>query len=107
MSTDTITTSLSRPIEVDGKTVDSVTLRRPLVRDLIEAERQPGEVGQDAAVLAACSGLPFEAVGRMDAGDYRRIMAEAELGFFSGSGGPWAPSGAPESPEATDARSSS
>ena len=97
MRKDTVTATLTHPIEVDGKTIASITLRRPLVRDLIAAERQPGDVAQDASVLSACSGLSFEAVGRMDAGDYARIMAEAELGFFSALAGAPAPSDTPAS----------
>ena len=107
MSSKTVTVPLDYPLEVDGKTVSSLTLRRPLVSDLIAAERQPGEVGQDAALLAACSGLPFEAVGRMDASDYRRAMSEGELGFFSDAAGMLALSGIPESKAASDEPSSS
>ena len=107
MTGDTVTVSLSHPIEEDGKTVSSLTLRRPLVRDLIASERQPGDIAQEAYLLSACSGLPFEAIGRMDAADYRRIVAEAELGFFSVSAGTQDPSGAPELPEASGAPSSS
>jgi len=107
MSDDTLTVTLTRPIEVDGKTVASLTLRRPLVKDLIAAERQPGEIGQDAYVLSACSGLPFEAVGRIDAGDYRRIMQESDLAFFSGGAGTQAPFAGPGSQEGSGEPSSS
>lgn len=107
MNADQVIVPLSRPIDVDGKSVSSLTLRRPLVRDLIAAERQPGEIAQEAYLVSACSGLPFEAVGRMDAADYRRIVRESELGFTSGAAGTQAPSGTPESPEASGAPSSS
>ena len=83
MSDEQITVDLAHPIEVDGKTVSSLTLRRPLVRDLIAAERQPGEIGQETATLAACAGIPFEAAGRLDAADYRAITLRAELAFAS------------------------
>ena len=107
MTGDRVTVPLSHPIAVDGKTVSSLTLRRPLVRDLIAAERQPGEIGQEAYLISACSGVPFEAVGRLDAVDYRRILRESELGFFSGAAGTQDPSDTPESPEASGAPSSS
>lgn len=106
MAANTVTVPLSYPIEVDDKTVTSLSLRRPQVRDLIAAERQPGEIGQEAALISACSGMPFEAVGRLDGVDYRRIVREAELGFFSGAAGTQAPSGDPESPEASGGPSS-
>lgn len=79
----TVTVPLSHPIEVDGKTVSSLTLRRPLVRDMIAAERQPGDIGQEAAMISTCGGIPFEAVGRLDAEDYRRITLQSELTFAS------------------------
>lgn len=107
MSGDTVSVPLSHPIDVDGKTVSTLTLRRPVVRDLIAAERQPGEIAQEASVLSACSGLPFDAVGRIDAADYRRIVRQAELGFFSGAAETQDPSAAPKSPEASGAPSSS
>ena len=102
-----VTVSLSYPIEVDGKSVSTLTLRRPLVRDLIAAERQPGDIAQEAALLSACSGLPFEAVGRLDAADYRNAVHKAELGFTSRSAGTQDPSGTPESPGASGEPSSS
>ena len=106
MSDGSITVDLSHPIEVDGRTVSSVSVRRPLVKDLIKAERQPGEIGQEAALLSSCSGLSFDAVGRLDAADYRRIVREAELGFTSPGAGTPDRSDIPESPEASGGPSS-
>ncbi len=107
MTEDQITVTLTHPIEIDGKTVSSLTLRRPLVKDLIAAERQPGYVGQDAALLAQCAGINFADVGKIDAGDYRRIIGESDLGFFSSDAGPQEPSGDPASTAASGAPSSS
>ena len=107
MTGDQVAVSLSRPIEVDGKTISSLTLRRPLVRDLIAAERQPGDIAQEAALLSLCAGIPFETIGRLDAADYRRIVHKAELGFTPNSAGPPDPSGAPGSPAEPCAPSSS
>ena len=50
--TDGFTHTLERSKEVRGKTYTSLTVRRPLVRDLIAADRQPGDVaGRSRAVL--------------------------------------------------------
>ena len=124
MSGDTVSVSLTYPIEVDGRTVSSLTLRRPLVKDMIAAERQPGAIGQEAAMIAACSGVPFKAVGRLDASDYRavtlrselafastpddqrRILIEAGLGFMLVPDGAPDPSAGPASPEASGSPSS-
>ena len=95
--TGAVAVPLSHPIEVDGKTVSELSLRRPLVRDLIAAERQPGEIGQEAALIAACSGLSMEAVGRLDADDYCRVVLTGGMGFFSTAARPPDPSGTPGS----------
>lgn len=119
----TVTVPLLHPIDVDGKTLSSLTLRRPLVRDMIAAERQPGATGQEAAIISACGGIPFEAAGRLDAEDYRRITLQSELAFASTAAAQRRiieaaglgfmlvpdevrdPSAAPDSPEATGAPS--
>lgn len=77
---------LIRSIQVRGSETDRLTLRRPLVRDLIEAERQPGAVGSAAALFAACSDVPLADFARLDAADFRAIAREGErLGFFPAS----------------------
>ena len=88
MSENTVAITLDHPIEINGTTRTSLTLRRPLVRDLIAAERQPGDIAQEAALIAACADIPFEAAGRLDAADYSKIVSEAGLGFFSAPAGP-------------------
>ena len=86
--TDGFTHTLERPKEVRDKTYTSLTLRRPLVRDLIAAERQPGKVAADAALLAICADVPFGDFGHLDAGDFRAIMDRAEEHGFFGAGAP-------------------
>ena len=84
--TDGFTHTLERSKEVRGKTYTSLTVRRPLVRDLIAAERQPGKVAGDAALLAILADVPFGDFGHLDAGDFRAMMNRAEeLGFFGGA----------------------
>ena len=76
-------------------------MRRPLVRDLIAAERQQGEVAGDAALLAICADVPFADFGHLDAEDYRGLMREAVgHGFFGGSETS-ASSSSPSTPEPT------
>lgn len=77
------THTLRRPFEANQKHYGEVTIRRPLVRDLIAADRQPGEIGGTAALVALCAGIPLADFGGMDAGDYRAILREGyRLGFF-------------------------
>ena len=83
---DTFEFTLQRPKTVKGKTYKALTVRRPLVRDLIAAERQPGETGRSAALMAICADIPFGDLGHLDGGDFRDLVAEADKrDFFGGS----------------------
>ena len=86
--------TLARPIEIDKKRRASLSLRWPLVRDLIAADREPTRTAADAALIAACGDIPLADLRLCDAEDFRRIVAETDgAGFFGGE----AP-GAPSSP---------
>ena len=74
---ETLVFALERPITHQQRAYETLTLRRPLVRDLIAAERQPGETGQDAALVAACADVPLGVVAQMDAADFKRLQREA------------------------------
>lgn len=74
---------LARTVSVRNKTYTELTIRRPLVRDLIAAERQPGYIGSTAALLAVCADMPFADFGHVDAADYRAILVTGTThGFF-------------------------
>lgn len=94
--------TLARPVEIRGRTYTTLTVRRPLVRDLIAAERQPGATASDAALLAICADVPFGDFGHLDAGDFRTMLERAgDLGFFGAgpaAGPATAPPGASSSP---------
>ena len=91
-----VTITLSRPVEYQGRTVDTLQCRRPLVRDLIAAERQDGEIAREAALLALCANVDFALVALMDAADYHQAAAAAGVGFFGA-----APTGAEPSSSST------
>ena len=83
---ETVHYKLVRRVEVRGKTYAEVKLRRPLVRDLIAAERQEGKVAGDAALIAICGDIPLGDLGHFDAADFRAIVDLADAaGFFGGS----------------------
>ena len=86
-SPETLTVTLARPVTHNGRPYETLTLRRPLVRDLIAANRQAqasGPTAGDAALVAACADVPFTAIGQLDAADFRRILREGQTaGFFS------------------------
>lgn len=82
-SPDSFNYTLTHPISHDGERISVLTLRRPLVRDLINAERQPGDVGSSSALLAACAGIPLTTFSLLDAADYRGLTrAATRQGFF-------------------------
>ena len=76
---------LAHPVEHGGKTYTKITVRRAKVRDIIAAERQPGETAREAQLLAILADVPFGMVGDMDAGDYHSICARAGIGFLLGA----------------------
>ena len=96
---DTFDYTLARPKTVSNRTYGQLTVRRPLVRDLIAAERQPGKVAGDAALLAICADVPFADFGHLDAADFRAMTDKAEeLGFFGGGARESGDSSSPSTP---------
>ena len=91
-----VTVTLSHPVEYQGKTVDTLQCRRPLVRDLIAAERQDGEIAREAALLARCADVDYAMIGLVDAADYHRAARAVGLDFFGA-----APTGAEPSSSST------
>ena len=80
---DSFTHRLVHSFKIREKSYSELTIRRPLVRDLITADRQPGQVASSAALVAVCAAIPIADFGYMDAGDFRAILALGEaLGFF-------------------------
>ena len=79
---------LAHPTKIRNQEYTELTVRRPLVRDLIAAERQPGDVASGAALVALCADVPFADFGYFDAEDFRAILAKGELhGFFPSADG--------------------
>ena len=83
MSADARTFTLDHPVEVGGQRHETLVVRRPVVRDLIAAERQPGEIAREANLLSICAGVGMNVVGALDVRDYHRIAIETGLRFFS------------------------
>ncbi len=95
---ETFSYTLVHPFSARGKSYTALTIRRPLVRDLIAAERQPGDVGGSAALIAACADVPFADLGHMDAADYRGILRDAKQRDFFGGDEMSASSSSPSTP---------
>ncbi|MEI7601756.1 MAG: phage tail assembly protein [Aestuariivirga sp.] len=83
--TDTARVTLACPLQIEGRMVTEVTIRRPKVRDLraLEKGREPGftELDQGIAMAAALCDLPLATMDEMDAGDFAAI-SEVLGGFL-------------------------
>ena len=85
-----VTHSLIHPFKAAGrefKAGATLTMRRPRVRDLVEADRQMaaggGQAAGDAALIAELLGLTFSDIADMDAEDYRGLENKGiAVGFF-------------------------
>ena len=81
--------TLRHPFDHDGARIASVTMRRPLVRDLRAAQGSAGPGASDAEVELAmfsnlCEMAP-ETWDAMDLGDYRQVQRAYEGFLFRGS----------------------
>ena len=76
------TVTLRYPVEIDGATIESLSIRRPIVRDLRAAQRQAGAGAPDAEVELAmfsnlCEVFP-ETLDAMDLADYLELQRQYE-----------------------------
>ena len=98
---DRISVKMDYEIEHQGQVYRTLSCRRPLVADLIIAERQPGEIGREAALLARCADVDMAVVTAMHARDYYRVVDELGSGFLLGVG----PEADPENTSSPSTRS--
>jgi len=85
--TNTQRVKLDHPFEVDGETVEAVSLRRPKVRDLrkMEAARSGGDMEQSVVLMAALTDLPVSVIEEIDSDDFMKLSKMIE-GFFPKAG---------------------
>ena len=80
----TVEIDLDFPIEVDGREVDKVTMRRPKVDDELTFSEAKGSQARKAVVLlAALCELTPKQVGSMDTADFAKL--EKQYADFRGS----------------------
>ncbi|MCF7936837.1 MAG: phage tail assembly protein [Synergistales bacterium] len=74
---------LDHPLTIDGKTVESLTLRRPKVKDQRNAEKAAADPGgQELALFGALTGINPEDLEELDMKDYGKLQ-EAYGDFLS------------------------
>jgi hypothetical protein len=81
----TVTVQLSRPIEVDGKQVTSLTFREATVGDACRADLVEGDFQKMAAIMSGMAGISLPAMQQIPLREFNQIaqkvaalMGEAE-----------------------------
>ncbi len=65
---------LQFPIESEGQTIETITLRRPKARDLKKMENgKGGEIAKSIDLIANLAEIPPSAVEDLDAADFQAI----------------------------------
>lgn len=83
------TFKLSEKVTFNGETLTEVTFRKPLLADMLAADRVEGEKSKEAAIYASVCGVSFDLFIRIEAADYMTIVAKADA--FAGEASAPAP----------------
>ncbi|MDE1465600.1 phage tail assembly protein [Spartinivicinus poritis] len=76
------TVKLDYPIQCEGVTVDSITLRRPKARDLKTMETtKGGDISKSITLIAHLAEITPQAVEDLDAADFQKA-SEVIAGFL-------------------------
>lgn len=67
---------LDYPIQLEGRDLLEITLRRPKVSDVVTVRKgKRDEAEQEVSLIATLSGLPPSAVESLDLSDYKKLQA--------------------------------
>ena len=73
----TITIKLDVPVEHDGKTYASLTLRKMKARDLVAGDLVSGETRKAFAIFASMADVPIQVIEELDVDDFEAVGREA------------------------------
>lgn len=77
MSTHAAELKLSQPIEHDGTKITSIRLRRPIVADMLAAQKvSSNEPERELNLIAVLTGLPRAAIEQLDMRDYMALQRQ-------------------------------
>lgn len=79
--------TLTTPVDFNGKTYATLTLRKAKVKDMEAAEmarKESGEFSSMVVLVAALAGVPVSVVREMDAEDLEKVSEELP-GFLPGA----------------------
>ena len=75
MANSTVDVQLAEAIEHDGKKITSLKLRRPIVADMLAAQKiSANEPERELNLIAILIGLPRAAVEKLDMRDYMALQ---------------------------------
>lgn len=72
-----ITVTLGEPVEHDGKTFASLTLRKMKAKDLVAGDLVNGDVRKSFAIFASMAGVPIQVIEELDVDDFEKLGLEA------------------------------
>lgn len=73
----TITFTLETPVEHDGQTYATLTLRKMKAKDLVAADLVNGNLRKSLAIFASMAGVPIMVMEELDTDDFNRLGREA------------------------------
>jgi hypothetical protein len=77
MTTAAIEIKLHEPIEHDGKKIPTLKIRRPIVADMLAAQKvSTNEPERELNLIAVLTGLPRAAVEKLDMRDYMALQRQ-------------------------------
>lgn len=74
--TDTVTFTLAKPIEHNGKSFSEFTFEEATAGDLAAADIVQGELNKTLAVFASMAGVPIQVMRKIKAKDLGRLSLE-------------------------------
>ena len=74
---ETVTVTLSSPIDVDKQPVSELTFREAELSDLCAADHFEGQMSKTAAILAGMANVPVMAIKKLKARDIATILDKA------------------------------
>lgn len=73
----TITFTPETPVDVDGQTYATLTLRKMKAKDLVAADLVDGSFRKSLAIFASMAGVPIMVIEELDTDDFNRLGREA------------------------------
>ena len=73
----TVTVQLSEPVEHDGKSYSSLTLRKMKAKDLVAGDLVTGDTRKGFAIFASMADVPIGVIEELSIDDFERLGQEA------------------------------